>query len=407
MLNILIVNAHSSRNKGDAGIMLSIIDSLRKHNPDCNIKVLTRFPEVDQHAYDVPVDSCIYNISIDPKTSKVSKLLSAIKLLKVLKTPSKSSKITKDYEWADVVVSCGGGFLLSHGFSTALLQHLVQLKVATDFNKPVVIYSQSIGPFYNTFMQKTVRQVLEKVDKIFIREKITYNWLDKIQLSNQSVSLVPDSAFCMEMEKGTLADEIISKVKKTHDGPLFGFTVRDWNFPEVENKEFQRQKYIDSIRFGIEYIEKEYNGKVLLMPQVLGPNPFNDDRIISREILKHESIKHAELLDYDFKPRELKYLYSKMDMFVGTRMHSNIFSLSNDIPTVAINYEHKTKGIMELLDLNELVIDINEITPDIFINKIKLCWETKNDVIHHLSEKIPAVIEQAEQPAIYISSLNK
>jgi colanic acid/amylovoran biosynthesis protein len=407
MLNVLIVNAHSSRNKGDAGILLSMIDSIRKHNPDCNVKVLTRFPEVDQYAYDVPVDSCIYNISIDPKTSKVSKLLSAIKLLKVLKSKSKSSRITKDYEWADVVVSCGGGFLLSHGFSTALLQHLVQLKIAIDFNKPVVIYSQSIGPFYNSFMKKTVRDVLEKVEKIFIREKITYGWLEKINVANRSVSLVPDSAFCMEMEQGALADEIISRVKGEHDGPLFGFTVRDWNFPEVANKEFYRQKYIDSIRNGIEYIEKEFNGKVLLMPQVLGPNPFNDDRIISREILNHDSIKHAELLNYDFKPRELKYLYSKMNMFIGTRMHSNIFSLSNQIPTVAINYEHKTKGIMELLDLNDFVIDINEINPNLLINKIQSCWKKKDQIQKHLSRKIPVVKEQAEQPAIYISSLSK
>ncbi|MBY6037095.1 polysaccharide pyruvyl transferase family protein [Fictibacillus nanhaiensis] len=407
MKNILIVNAHSSRNKGDAGILLSMIDSIKKYNPDCNIKILSRFPEVDQLAYDVPVGSCVYNISIDPKTSKWSKLLSAIKLIKILKTKSKSSNITKDYEWADVVVSCGGGFLLSHGFSAALLQHLVQLKIAIDFKKPLVIYSQSIGPFYNKYMKILAKKVLDHVSKIFIREKITYQWLEKISLNNESVTLVPDSAFCMEMEESELADKVIDEVKNQHTGPLFGFTVRDWNFPEVEDKTFYRNKYIESIRRGIEYIEKELDGKVLLMPQVLGPNPFNDDRIISREILNHPTIKNAELLDYDFKPRELKYLYSKMDMFVGTRMHSNIFSLSNFVPTVAINYEHKTRGIMESLNLNDFVIDINEITPENLKIKIENCWKTKEIVKRNLLETIPEVKRQAEQPAIYISSLNK
>jgi colanic acid/amylovoran biosynthesis protein len=404
-LNILVINAHSSKNKGDAGIILSMIDSLRKNIPNCNIKIKSRFPEIDQNAYDVSVAPCVANISIDPKTNKILKLLSAIKLFKFLKTSTVNIPESKDYEWADVVVSCGGGFLLSHGFSTALLQHLVQIKVAFDYNKPVIIYSQSIGPFYNQFMQKMAKLVLDKVTKIYIREEISQQWLDKIGCENNTITVVPDSAFCLETQPSDLVDRIFEKIKENHNGPYIGITVRDWYFPEVEDKAFHRQKYINSIRAAIQFIEKTYNGKVLLMPQVLGPNPFNDDRIISREILMDLKPTNAELLDYDFHPRELKYLYSKMDMFIGTRMHSNIFALSSKVPTVAINYEHKTKGIMELLDLSEYVLDINEITTERIVQTIEKCWRNRYDIKEHLGKKIPSVIEEAETPAKFISSL--
>lgn len=396
-MNILIINAHSSKNKGDAGIVLSMIDALQKNNPGCSIRINSRFPDIDKDAYNHLVNSCVENVSIDPKTSKVKKSYSAIKLLLALCSVRKIK--SEDYEWADVVVSCGGGFLLSHGFSVALLQHLVQITTAFSYKKPVVIYSQSIGPFYNRFMQVLAGKVLEKIDKIYIREKVSQDWLTKIGCKSNKVEIVPDSAFAMEDVKSKSIDELVCKIKQNHNGPFIGMTVRDWNFPEVSNSEDYRAKYIESIRAGISYISTECNGKVLLMPQVLGPNPFNDDRIISREILEGIPLEQAQLLDYDFSPRELKYLYSKMDMFVGTRMHSNIFALSNLVPTVAINYEHKTKGIMEMLDLNDYVIDIKDINPSDFLNMLKECWDNQEKLHQILTEKMPQVIEDAQIPA--------
>jgi colanic acid/amylovoran biosynthesis protein len=404
-VNILIINAHSSRNKGDAGILLSMIDSLRKNNPGCSIKIKSRFSEVDKKAYDVSVASCVANISIDPKTSRFLKLFSAFKLLRMLNSNQKG--VDADYDWADVVVSCGGGFLLSHGFSAALMQHLVQIKVAFDYKKPVIIYSQSIGPFYNSQMQTLAKRVLDKVDKIYIREKISKEWLKKINCENKSLTIVPDSAFCMEAQQSELVDKMFNEIKENHNGPIVGLTARDWNFPEVNDTAFYRKKYINSIQETIKFIEEKYNGKVLLMPQVLGPNPFNDDRIISKEILDGINSKYAELINYDFHPRELKYFYSKMDMFIGTRMHSNIFALSSNIPTVAINYEHKTKGIMELLKLDDYVLDINDITAEGLIKKTENCWNKRDLLKQHLEENISNVIKEAETPAKYAGELKK
>ncbi|NOU65216.1 polysaccharide pyruvyl transferase [Paenibacillus sp. LMG 31461] len=396
-MNILIINAHSSKNKGDAGIVLSMIDAIKKHNIDCSIRIHSRFPEIDNEFYEEQVTSCVDNVSIDPDTSKIEKIGSVLRLLPYLKNLRKIK--SDDYEWADVVVSCGGGFLLSHRFSVALMQHLVQIKTAFNYGKPVVIYSQSIGPFYNTYMQKLAKEILDQVDRIFLREAVSKRWLEKIGCSNENVVLVPDSAFSMQEVSSPRVDRIMEGIKESHDGPIIGFTVRDWNFPEMKDTQLYRSKYVASIREAIQYIHEAYQGKVLLMPQVLGPNAFNDDRIISREVLEGIDAGHAELLAFDFHPRELKYLYSKMDMFVGTRMHSNIFALSNHIPTVAINYEHKTRGIMEMLGLHDYVVDISDIEPESFIQMIHHCWLNRQELRAKLAKEIPLVVEEAELPA--------
>ncbi|SFG51850.1 colanic acid/amylovoran biosynthesis protein [Priestia megaterium] len=404
-MNILIVNAHSSRNKGDAGIILSMIDSIQKNMPNANIKIKTRFPEIDKDTYDVLVKECACNISVDPDESKVTKIISALTMLRRLY--SKNQNIDDDYKWADVVVSCGGGFLLSHRFSPALLQHLLQLKIAFDYDKPVVIYAQSIGPFYNNIMQKVSKRILDRVNRIFIRENISKQWLEKIGCNNKNVVVVSDSAFCMNKQQSNYVDELFLELKSNHEGPILGLTARDWNFPEMEDKNQRRARYIESMQKVILHFEEKYNAKLLLMPQVLGPNDFNDDRIISREILDGINSKSSQLINYDFNPRELKYFYSKLDMFIGTRMHSNIFALSSYVPTVAINYEHKTRGIMELLELEDYVLEINHITPDDLISVAEQCWRNRENLKEKLKKEIPEVLNSAETPAKYIASINK
>ncbi|AJY73972.1 polysaccharide pyruvyl transferase family protein [Paenibacillus beijingensis] len=402
-MNVLIINAHSSMNKGDAGIMLSMIDSLRSSIDSCNIKIKTRFPEVDAPVYDVSVAECIENIK-DKKSGKIGKIKIISKLFRQLGT--KYDDKSGDYEWADVVVSCGGGFLLTHGLSVMTLQHLLQIKVALDYKKPVVIYSQSIGPFYNKTIKFIASMVLKKVDKIFVREYISVKWLKSMGIT-ESVEVVPDSAFSMHMQQSDEVDELIASIRRKHSGSLVGLTARDWHFPEVSDPQGHRARYVESLRYTVEHLEKTYQAKVLVMPQVLGPNAFNDDRIISREILNECKASGAELIDQDFNPRHLKYLYSHMDMFIGTRMHSNIFSLANSVPTVAINYEHKTKGIMELLELNDYIIDINEITSEKLTEMVDRCWLNRETVRQYLNARIPEVVSSATLPAQFIGKLNK
>ncbi|MCM3569377.1 polysaccharide pyruvyl transferase family protein [Neobacillus mesonae] len=404
-MNILIINAHSSRNKGDAGIILSMVDSLRTNIPFCNIKVKTRFPEVDKEAYDIPVGEAIHNILVDDNTTKLKKLKLAIEMIRILENKKNKPMLRDpDYEWADVVVSCGGGFLLTHGFSVMTLQHLVQIKTAIDYQKPIVIYSQSIGPLYNKIIKNLTKKVLDKVTKIYVREKISYSLLKEMEIQ-APVEVVPDSAFYMELRKSNEVDRIINELRISHKGPIIGLTVRDWKFPEVEDHGSHRNKYIKSIQETILFLEKQYEARVLLMPQVLGPNSFNDDRNISREILDGINSNNAQLIDFDFHPRELKYFYSRMDMFIGTRMHSNIFALASNIPTVAINYEHKTKGIMEMLELNDYVVDINDVTPDILVKMSKKCWENRHSLVNHLTKRIPQVIDSSQVPAIFMNQL--
>jgi colanic acid/amylovoran biosynthesis protein len=48
---------------------------------------------------------------------------------------------------------------------------------------------------------------------------------------------------------------------------------------------------------------------------------------------------------------------NKMDFLIATRFHSAIFAFLSGIPVISISYQHKSRGIMEMLDLDRFCLD--------------------------------------------------
>ena len=55
-MKIIITNVYCYQNKGDAGIVVSIIENLKKKFPDAKIKIVSLYPEIDNGKYDPDVE---------------------------------------------------------------------------------------------------------------------------------------------------------------------------------------------------------------------------------------------------------------------------------------------------------------------------------------------------------------
>ena len=58
---------------------------------------------------------------------------------------------------------------------------------------------------------------------------------------------------------------------------------------------------------------------------------------------------------------EMGKILGACELTVGTRLHSAIISMNFATPAIAINYEHKSAGIMQQLGLPEMAIHIRQL----------------------------------------------
>jgi colanic acid/amylovoran biosynthesis protein len=133
-----------------------------------------------------------------------------------------------------------------------------------------------------------------------------------------------------------------------------GITAREWLTGAAG------ERYETALASFIDWLHEVKQVEVTLIPQVTSGYHGDDDRLISRRIA--DRCRSAPRLTVDRIPHdELRSLYGSLDVLVGTRFHSVIFGLTARTPSIAIEYEHKTSGIMRDLGLDEWVIAIEDV----------------------------------------------
>lgn len=409
-MKIVITNAYTWYNKGDAGILLATIDVLKKVYKDAEFSILSFAPDTDRIKYstDKSIKEVESNI-LNPhpyKHTKIGRILAIGKLffkmlqmqigLKLFrKNTIKKNKSLELLENADIIVVCGGGFL--GGKKLDSLMHIYQIYVDTLFKKPVYVMGNSIEPISNKVVKKYTEGVLKRVDYIFAREKITEEYLKKILPFNKFCR-IPDMAFSLEDKEYEF--DYMDKLKKEND-IIIGITVRNWNFPNVKDKNKAKENYLKAVADSMDFIIEKYNSVFVFVPQVIVE--FGDDTETAKEIKKiMKNSNKFVIRNDDYSPYEIKAMASNCDYFIGTRMHSNIFATSMKIPTTAIAYEKKTNGIMETVNMSDYVVEIDTITKEELINTIEKMINNRKEIIKILNKRIPEIREEIEEKTIKV-----
>ncbi len=174
---ITITNAYTWDNKGDAGILLGTVNTLKQiYGADnLDLRILSFTPEKDKKHYcKDKVITNVYSNVLNPhpyKHTELGKLVAMIKLvfrciyLYVMSNLNLNHLVKKDESFktldeSDYIVVCGGGFL--GGKKLDSLMHVFQMYINTKFNKNVYVMGTSIEPMSNNLVKKYTDNVLKK-----------------------------------------------------------------------------------------------------------------------------------------------------------------------------------------------------------------------------------------------------
>jgi colanic acid/amylovoran biosynthesis protein len=166
------------------------------------------------------------------------------------------------------------------------------------------------------------------------------------------------------------------------------------------------ENFIQSMAKIMDRIIEEHKAKILFIAHVTGPSISKDDRIIAKKVLeKMKNKRSATVLSGNYRPEELKGLISECDVFLGSRMHSNIAALSTNVPTVAIGYSHKTTGIMRSLGMSEFELKIDNLEIDKLYATIVKAYNDKLKLISRLNYEIKKIKDKSRENVEIIKRL--
>ena len=395
-----LIHCYSDYNKGDLGIILTTVDMLKENDASADIEGVStyNFSDPSYHTQHnilkktIKVLPSIFGeLNIfkykTPLAKSIRLIFDICRLLVFLIFPIKFRKLRRvlfskveqatidRIELSDYIISKGGSFLCNEKDLRSkflLTRYLFIFFLSFKLRKKVIILCQSLGPVYGEISRIMLNYVLSKCFKIVLRESQCINQYRYLKIMDSKLLILNDIAFYLNTKNVNLIDLNIDKSRFN-----IGITIKHVD----KNKAAEyRHMMIEAIKHCIDV----YNTVIYIFPHVT----IDDDIDNSFEIFNSINDKYKSritIFNGNYTSAELKVLYSLMNIFIGTRLHSTIFAMGEMVPSICISY-HGTKalGIFSNYGLGEYVI--LEYSSNLLINKIDALIANQNDIRNTLQK---------------------
>lgn len=384
-MRVVIVNAFERNNRGDAALLDVMIRQVAQAFPQADITVCGfEDPAVHADVWGTRNLGSIRRYSADESVGRANRILRKLLVAAVVLAiaarlgrplaavarrvlPAEVAGELTAIASADLVVSLGGGYLhggRSLGYDLSIGFLLLPLWIANRFGAAVVLGPQSFGPFPTRFQRTAVRRVLGRAYAVSAREEISRAMLIGTGVPERVLRRDVDSAFAFTADSER---DWCTELKLPVGSTLIVTTMRSYLEPAAQAR--YEQEMARALERILQADEARY---VVLAPQVTCEFQADDDRLVHRRVAAR--IGHPRLImidDAGIGHRDIFALYGRADLTIATRFHSAIFSLSQCVPCVVLNYANKGLGIMRDLGFEQWVTDMGAVTADWLVERVE------------------------------------
>ncbi len=388
--NILVINQPLG-NRGDESAHRALMRNLNRAFSDTKITVL--FMAYKQEAieeFEVVHPNNIYvnltlphnymSVLVAKTAMRKGVIRTAVKLHPVLR------KLKPYYQNADLVICAPGGICMG-GFQDWM--HLFYLEMAKIYHKPLAYYSRSFGPFptqtsQNRYFKKKSMEMLRYFTFLSIRDKKTMALADELH-----VPYVPsiDTAF-LEQPHVDLPQSL-----QGVQTPYIVFVPNKltWHYAYKQCDQSQIDEFYLMI---VSRLQTKFpTHKIVMLPQTSTIYEKGDYYYFLhlRDMCEH--IQNIEVVPDIYGSDIQQTIIQSASLVIGARYHSIVFAINNARPFIALNYEHKIAGLLEILGLSEYKVNITDI------------FDSQQDMLRAIRQ-IDALLEISQQQNLQSAQQN-
>ena len=347
-MKILLID-QPIRNRGDESAHKALVRSLLGALPDISVTVPYRYPVRDMEPFMVP--GVRYVHTEEDLFYYRCRLYGAKYGLRFLWDLDPSiRRLSALYREADAVVCAPGGINLG-GFKD--WHHLFFLQLALKLGKPLLYFGRSVGPFPETDpdrvrFRREAEKVMEKMRFISLRDAES----EKYAFGRPYVRTL-DSAF-LERPAAEIPQEVLDY---TDGRPYFVFVPNSlvWHYRYKDLPLETVRAFFADLLAALRSAHPDC--RAVLLPQLYnGPSWIENDRLFFEQVAPEDTFIAPDTYSSDVQ----QAIVRGSSFLVGARYHSVVFAVNNDVPFIALSYEHKMSGLAEALGLSGQVVDITE-----------------------------------------------
>ncbi|AOY74832.1 polysaccharide pyruvyl transferase CsaB [Clostridium formicaceticum] len=302
MKNIFLFGYYGFHNTGDEAILEAIVKEIKEVVPQAKLTALS------------------YNAKDTMKKYKIHAV-----------SRNSFQEIIKAIKASDVVISGGGSILQDVTSSRSLLYYLAIILVAKKLGKRVMFYGNGFGPITGYLNKKLVSHIINQVDRITVRDYQSKEAMQALGIK-KDIMVTADIALGLEMVDDRRIEKIFRQEEMDLTKKWVGISIREWK---------GQTSYKEVIAQTADYLISR-NYKVVFIPM-----QFPSDINTSQEIADRMKTV-PKIITKQYHPREMIGMISKLDLLLGMRLHSLVFSAIAEVPMVGLEYDTKITSFLKL-----------------------------------------------------------
>lgn len=355
LYRIGISGSYGGMNLGDEAILQSMIGQLRAELP-VEITVFTRDTEDTRRRHRV-------ERAIPVRTFSRAEVLPEIERL-------------------DLFILGGGGIL----FDADVKAYLREAMLAQESGVRVMLYAVGAGPLKEPDTQALVRECLNQVDVITVRERSAHKVLEDAGVDREIV-VTADPALLLEPEPlppGALEQEGLDGKR-----PVIGMSVRE---PGPAAPDLDESAYHSLLANAADFMVDRFDADIVFVPMERSVLDTQHSHGVIAQMLRAQ---RANVLKGHYTSGQLLSLMQRFSFALGMRLHFLIFAALQGIPFVALPYASKVSGFLE--DLHMPTPPLKLVNAGRLIAYLDQCWDDRDAMRAHIAEALPALKQRAQE----------
>ncbi|MEG6615160.1 polysaccharide pyruvyl transferase CsaB [Peptococcaceae bacterium 1198_IL3148] len=309
MAKVVLSGYYGFDNIGDEAILYSIIQALRDSQPEIEITVLSHNPDRTKQLYNV---------------AAVNRW--------------QFKEVTATLRNADLLISGGGSLLQDVTGLKSLGYYLGVIALARSLDKPVFFYAQGIGPVNSSWGRRMMRQVVNRVQAITVRDEASKEDLLAMGVTKPPITVTTDPVLGIKItdQHRQWGQKILQDLGMAADKPILGISIRNWQ-DRTATLEQELARCADHF-IGMGW-------QVLFLPLHYPDDQEACCRVAN--IMERSSARY--LVKENYTVTEFMGIISQCQLMVGMRLHAIIMAAAAGVPLVGVSYDPKIDRFMQQL----------------------------------------------------------
>lgn len=421
-MRLFLADPFPSLNKGEMAILFGMLKTFETLG-EVDVSILSLYPSVDRKRYpkklkiiDVTTDLYIDGLLRVMSYARARILTSLLGMLQHIffgtlyailgekATKIMNKRIWMEYCKSDVIIICHDQANCVFGVKFLFLSPVYLTLLAKTLGKPIVIYANgtTINAKYMILWKIFARYVLNTVDLITTREEETFKLLRNTAGNKAQIYLTGDPAILLSPTSHSEVRRIMLEEGIHKDNELLiGLTLTRevLNAYNPWKSKGNYKKAIAAIAKLLDLLTKCFNARIVFLPHGIEPYKNRDDRDVAKDVFHSMQNKHkVVLITREYSPQELKGLMGIFDLFIGTRVHSVIGSISMGIPSITLvkSEDKRAYGLIgKMLKQKEWMYNIEDFKQKELLSKIVSLLSRRAEVRKNLIHQTRVVEKKA------------